>query len=533
MLKVFLVEDESVVREGLRDNIPWQDYGFTFAGEAGDGEMALPLIRKTQPDVLITDIRMPFMDGLSLCHIVRQEFPNIKIIIMSGFDDFEYAKRAVNEGVDQYLSKPVTRRMMKQALEDIREKIDSEREQLGYASRYQLESREYEQLQRRNFLENVFGGRLCVEEIYEGAGRLNLQIDASCFNLILYSVGGTPDEEKEGGPADQIEETLAAYFLRFPQYILSRWSLNTFCVIVKGEREEVGEYTRRGLQEITRVCGGEESREVWYAAAGKPVERFSALRDCYNEMNHAFACRFWIPKQHILTSETAAHYREETDEGSLESLDVSQVDPVIISSFLENGQKDETEEFTTGYLSTLQDVLKSKMFRGYLMLSIRFNVISFVKKFGVSQEEFLRSLPGEIRDFDINTGEMYSYVERLLLAALDIRDKASNDRSSRLLKDALSYINQHYTDEQLSLNTVAEAVGVSGSYFSASFSREMNMTFVEYITRKRMDRAKELLQTRGMHTQEVAAAVGYKDPHYFSFVFKKTQGISPKEYRNS
>ncbi len=109
-LKVFLVEDESVVREGLRDNIPWQQFGYEFVGEAGDGEMALPLIRKTTPDVLITDIKMPFMDGLTLSHIAGQEFPEMKIIIISGYDDFEYARQAISEGVDQYLLKPVTRR---------------------------------------------------------------------------------------------------------------------------------------------------------------------------------------------------------------------------------------------------------------------------------------------------------------------------------------------------------------------------------------------------------------------------------------
>ena len=103
MLKVFLVEDESVVRESLRDNIPWKEYGFSFVGEASDGEVALPLIRKTAPDVLITDIKMPFMDGLSLSHIVKKEFPSMRIVIMSGYDDFEYAKRAIKEGVDQYI----------------------------------------------------------------------------------------------------------------------------------------------------------------------------------------------------------------------------------------------------------------------------------------------------------------------------------------------------------------------------------------------------------------------------------------------
>ena len=150
-LKIFLVEDESVVREGLRDNIPWEQFGYQFVGEAGDGEMALPLIRKTKPDVLITDIKMPFMDGLTLSHIVGQEFPEMKIIIISGYDDFEYARQAIKVGVEQYLLKPITRRNLQKALTEVKEKVESEQEQKNYMNKFRDERHYYEQLVRLNF----------------------------------------------------------------------------------------------------------------------------------------------------------------------------------------------------------------------------------------------------------------------------------------------------------------------------------------------------------------------------------------------
>ena len=121
MLKVFLAEDETLIREGLRDNIPWEQYGYRFVGEAADGEIALPLMRKTKPDVLITDIKMPFMDGLSLSRIVREELPKTKIIIISGYDDFEYAQEAIAIGVDQYLLKPVTRMNLRKVLQELKD----------------------------------------------------------------------------------------------------------------------------------------------------------------------------------------------------------------------------------------------------------------------------------------------------------------------------------------------------------------------------------------------------------------------------
>ena len=108
--KAFFVEDEIVTREGIRDNVNWHSHGFEFCGEAPDGEMALPLLQATQPDVLITDIRMPFMDGLELCRIVREQMPWVKIIILSGHDEFEYAQEAIKLGVTEYLLKPVTAR---------------------------------------------------------------------------------------------------------------------------------------------------------------------------------------------------------------------------------------------------------------------------------------------------------------------------------------------------------------------------------------------------------------------------------------
>lgn len=109
MIKVFLVEDEVIMRKGIKNHIPWEKEGLEFVGEASDGELAYPLIKKTKPDILITDIKMPFMDGLELSSLVKKEFPNTKIIILSGYNEFDYAKRAISIGITDYLLKPVSR----------------------------------------------------------------------------------------------------------------------------------------------------------------------------------------------------------------------------------------------------------------------------------------------------------------------------------------------------------------------------------------------------------------------------------------
>ena len=162
MLKVFLVEDECVVREGLRDCIDWERYGFEFCGDAPDGELALPQIRKLRPDILITDIKMPFMDGLALSKLVCAELPETRIILISGHNDFEFAQEAIEIGVEQYLLKPVTKTSLLKTLEDVSRKIDEEREQKAYLRQFQQEGQEYEQYARRKFFEQITSGTLMV-----------------------------------------------------------------------------------------------------------------------------------------------------------------------------------------------------------------------------------------------------------------------------------------------------------------------------------------------------------------------------------
>ena len=199
MLKVFLVEDETVIREGLRDHIPWDQYGYRFVGEASDGEMALPLIRKTRPDLIITDIKMPFMDGLSLSRMVKEEFSKTKIVILSGYDDFEYARRAITIGVDQYILKPVTRASIRTVLQEIREKIEREQEQEDYQTRLADEMREYEQFSMRHFFEKMLEGELSVAEIYDEAAKKSLDLSASGYNLIFLYM-----QEKKGLPESNV-----------------------------------------------------------------------------------------------------------------------------------------------------------------------------------------------------------------------------------------------------------------------------------------------------------------------------------------
>ncbi len=535
MLKVFLVEDESIVREGLRDNIPWQQYGYKFVGEASDGEMALPLIQKTKPDVLLTDIKMPFMDGLSLSRIVHQEFPEMKIIIISGYDDFEYARQAIAIGVEQYLVKPVTRTSLQKVLAELKAKIESEQEQKGYQEKFQEEAKEYEQFSRTNFFVKIFEGRMPVQDIYEEAAKLSLKLNAPCYNLLMFSLQNKREGADGGYESEDFarkREELLHYFMRYPEYLVFRWNINTYGVLLQSSEEQMKELTARSLDNVERICQSAQDIFDWYAAVGEPVERLSLLSECYGKVNHLLAYRFLVPDRHIITKEIADNYMPRQEGGKIGDIDFAKVDQELMKDFLVKGSHDEIAEFVDSYLMSIQEALQSRLFQNYLVFHIHFVAMAYVEAIGYDRKELLELLGEEqIQEVHRSIEELSLYIQNILEKAMELRDRVSDNQSKKVLKKALDYIEENYAQETLSLNSVAGAVNVSANYFSAIFSQAMQVTFIEYVTQKRMEKAKKLLRQTEKHSGDIALEVGYKDPHYFSFVFKKTQGCTPREYR--
>ena len=170
MIKVFLVEDEIVMREGIKNTISWEKEGFQFVGEASDGELAYPLIQKTRPDILITDIKMPFMDGLELSRLVKKELPAVKIIILSGYDDFKYAQEGINIGIADYLLKPVTGARLLAAIKKVAEEVIKEKEQKSFLETYDQEQEERQQMEKQKYFRRLISGQMSVSAMLsEGA----------------------------------------------------------------------------------------------------------------------------------------------------------------------------------------------------------------------------------------------------------------------------------------------------------------------------------------------------------------------------
>lgn len=533
-LKVFLVEDESVIRQGLRDNIPWKQYGYSFVGEASDGEMALPMIRKERPDVVITDIKMPFMDGLSLTHIVKKEMPDTRVIIISGYDDFEYARRAIEEGVEQYLLKPITRSSLLKALQEVREKFDQQEEQKNFLRKYQSEMKEYEQSFRRDFFEKVFEGQTSLAELYELASKRGLDINAPAYNIIFVSVTEKADNHDEVIKAGECQEEIMRFALKYSDRCVAfRWSINVYGMVIKDETEDIEKLCEKFMDNI-KIIGEKYAEYVnWNAACGEVVYRLSQLSECYSRLNNVFSLRFLQPEINILTKDLLPTENSEgRDEIILGTVDNDMVSPEVIKGFLKTGLMEETDEFCENYVLGFGEVIKNRSFWDYMLLNIRFTVLGFVNQQSISSEVFLEDLVLDNYTEKERTAEnLKQYIKGYITKALHLRDDKNKSQGKGLYHQAIEYVEKNFTNENLSLNSAAEFLGVSPNYLSATFSQEKGSTFIEYLTEKRMEKAKELLLKEGIKSGDVGTMVGYKNPQYFSFVFKKTNGCTPREYR--
>ena len=407
MYKVFFVDDEAATRAGIRDNIDWDNSAFTLAGEAPDGEMALSLMRDIMPDILITDVKMPFMDGLTLAKQTRKTMPWVKIIILSGHDEFEYAKQAITIGVEDYLLKPVTSTKLLECLSAIAVRIETEKE----ASRnVQQLIEETKKTEIEQLLSDLLYGGVDAADAAATAEALNLSLAADHYLVMRIELHSTASEGHNHF-YEACERTLG---------ILSGW--------------EGAIFFSRGPDRVVCILRG--------ADAGLLEE-------------DAYAC--------------AQAVKQEVERGGLCTVKIA------IGSVV----------------STLSEWPKSR------------------QDADAAKQYFSGAHQGEIIG------------------------KAPDSKYSDIISKAQAYIQENYHAQSLSLHAAAKAVNISPNHFSTIFSQETGETFINYVTRVRLEQAKALLKTSQMKTSEVGYAVGYNDTHYFSYVFKKNAGMTPTEFRNT
>jgi two-component system, response regulator YesN len=519
--KVFFVEDEIVTREGIRDNVDWHGNGFELCGEASDGEIAWPLLQTAKPDVLITDIKMPFMDGLQLCKLVRDRMPGMKIVILSGHDEFEYAQEAIKLGVTEYLLKPVTVQDLHKVLQRVAAEIDHDRKEKEHLQKLRSQVEENQMVLRERLLLKLLVGATSSAEAIEQSELLGFGLAARCYLVLVIKIESRDSAEQfDYHECQRIHGIVSSLIENDPDVFLVKKDLEELVLIMKGDTPEYLQEERDYLLAQIDLQAKKTGCSL-AIASGTPKKRVADI------------CQSFFEALAILQN-TSDKSQEVVDDG-VDKAELLKVDKSAVEEYLKFGVKEDFDDFFDGFILPLGDAaFKSSIIKNYIFMDMMLATARFVTELGGNVEQVV---PG-LNRFEsvltrLKTVEQIKDQARLILAsAIAFRDRQTSSHHVGIIQQAKEYIDHHYMDPDISLSEVAALVGHSPSHFSTVFSQETGQTLKEYMTESRIKRAKELLRTTTLRSAEIAPQIGYNDPHYFSFVFRKRTGLSPKEFRS-
>lgn len=524
-----LVDDEPEIREGIRDTIPWEELGFRFAGACANGTEALELAERCPPDVLMTDINMPFMDGLALSERLAAVAPATKIIIISGFDEFEYARRALQLQVYDYIVKPITPSEFKEALRKIKQTLDDERAARHDLERIRKQLADSLPLMRERFLNALVQGRIKPEAVAERLEYFDLPLPADSGAWQCLALDFVRRKSGEDFDIDLLSER---NFLE--QDLQQRLRCVIFQddedrLIVLGWGSQAASLYREGLKaaETIRKNLLHAGLADMVIGVGEAVQEFRNLHQSYTDAIRALQLSLFKGQTGVsafrelgTTIGSERFARPAWGKAIAASLRVCSLDECRLHI------EAMTQYFKTAsfgmdeYYASLQLVLAA-MLQALEDLEIPAKDIFAPDSDPFAQLRQLKSLD--------EVGVWFAELARRIIAFTSLRQE---NFAGTKVREALEYLESHYADPDLSMQVLCKELFISTSYLSANLKRYHDKTFVENLTDIRIRKAKELLRTTNLKTYEIAEKVGFRDAHYFSLSFRKAANCTPTEYRN-
>lgn len=508
MYKVFIAEDEHLIRESLKRNLIQlsEKLPIELAGEAADGEVALAKILEVQPDILLTDIRMPFMNGIELSQEVRQLLPDIQIIFISGFDEFTYAKAAIHLQVAEYLLKPIKLEELTDSLKKVISYLE-QRDQPTIVDTYSFD------VQKNLFLNTLFGNQSTLSEAIEEARRLNRQIAGKKFIVLLVA----NHINKNFADYERFREKMAGLFEEDDNSLFSCLS-SRFIKILLFHTDEEALLRKADQTALTLYTELNTTDAKLVVAIGNPVGRISEIQKSYETAKNLLDYSLIQTKHPILHYQDvdqkknkykgAIQLKQKIDQISNQNIHV------LVEELCEKTDKEENP----------------LLFR--LILLNELNQLAEEKNTQI-QETFTTASPTKISAILSEPLLFRNYLNQILNFLKKSIIDESMGQYRDLLDQATLYIKQNYSDTDLSLGSVAKHINLSSSHFSTIFSQALGKTFIEYLTEQRLKKAKQLLKDTDWKLSNIASEIGYNDPNYFSYLFKRKEGVSPKDYRKT
>ena len=532
MYKVLLVDDEALIREAISENIQWEEMGFSFMGACENGRQAMEAIEKEQPDLLLTDINMPFVDGMELTKFVYENYPDTKVIIISGFDEFEYAKNAVKYQVLEYILKPITPMEFLETLQRVKKMFDERRESQRDMKKIRSAYVSSLPALQARYLHNLLSGTADYSKIIEKQEELQLQLKANCYNTALVEGDDlTPFTMQYANVKDELAlfaiYNIAAEIVAEEKCGITFQNMEEKTVIIfMGESKKIlKEQMGAILQRISKSV--EEFLKIpTTIAVGKTVFGVENLADSFGKTQSAMEYKFMLGGNQIIEAEEYEEIRN-----SAKRMDIFEWASRIATAIRTNKECEivsRTQEFISQIKMSYVNKNRSIVYVQNLLLSV-INLLDMTEELEEQVYSKERAFVNEIYDFGNLDEITCSLVEIFnIISKGMMHQRDSYGRRQALL--ALEYIDEHYADSSVTLNSVCNALAMSTSYFSSVFKNHTGETFIEALTKKRIEKARVLLEQTNKKTYEIAERVGYSDAHYFSITFKKITGKTPTEY---
>lgn len=519
--KVLLVDDEKLERVLLRKGYDWEGNGFEIIGEASSGEEALAFFDVMEPDIVFTDINMPYMDGLNLTEKIKERSDKCRVVIVTGFREFEYARRAIKLGVKDFILKPVNIDDISALAQTIKEE---QKQAKGFIEEYQrLQETEYQShgIVIDSFFQRLVENRIDEEEALHKIEmyRFDHLLD-QCICIAIKSHG----RQKNVGSLDKSRRILALIQENFEEPVISFVHYLSNVVIF--------------ISETNPLLGVQLSNEIKYKINQKlyfQVEigisqvqhGFHGISKAYQQAEKAISASVILGRNSCITFDEYQQIKEKNKENLNMNWKKFTFD-------VENCLENQVEE----HINTFSEAMKKagvtdSSYLKLMTMDMLSKATGILTKQGKSLGDLLGEgyLYEEIAKIE-NVEEMNILLKKFIGQILDYSSSIREKKSNKLIEQSKKYIDTNLFDSQLTLKTIARAVFSNESYLSRVFKQEVGESLIEYITRKRIEESISLLNTTDLKVYEIADRVGISNPHYFSICFKKQVGVTIKEYKN-
>lgn len=524
MYTVVVADDEKELRTALIRNVNWAEIGFQLVGEAENGAEALELVEKLEPDLLLTDIKMPFLSGIELARQVREVKPATQIAFLSGYDDFSYAQQAIQYNIISYILKPVSAAEINEELINIKNKIDEKYKEFTTHNQTQ------EQLKAAEFLLPLmldgFRGSLSEKQqegILENAVRFGILNAKNSELRYAVTVVEIFDEDGENitEPANvNAVDTILKKYVKHMSFYIEGKVVSLLVATGAGFDKYLHILTEEIAQSVHRIM-----KKVCVIGISRAVEKLENVHESYIEAVNAvgYSKRNGNGIQFISDIERA-------DEYDVEGMKSFSND---VESLIRGGTCLELENYLNNTFDKMMEAHVSITTMNFVMVQMILAVFQIV--YAVADHDMLQELQKQNPLSSRIAYEDFSKLKKkyigFCLTAQKIIAEQRKKSSALICDKALKLIETRYMDPDISLVSISTEIAVSPNYLSALIKKSTGSTFTDILTKKRITIAKEMILCTSMKVREISERCGYNDQHYFSYCFKRVVGISPNACR--